>query len=111
MTHLPPALAALAAYRQFLCYQLVPSTTRPGKTDKFPVSPHNGQRCSALDPANWTDAASACAAAAVMGDGYGVGFTFTEDTGLWFIDIDNCHANGVWSPIALKILGMFPTRL
>jgi len=40
MQTLPAAFAAMAQYRQFLCYVLVPSTTRPGKTL---VSPYTGE--------------------------------------------------------------------
>lgn len=98
----------MAAYRQFMCYVLVASTTRPGKTDKFPVSPHTGQVCTAHDPANWTTADHACSMAEVMGAAYGVAFVFTQNDPFFFIDIDNCFVDGVWSPIALEIAGMFP---
>ena len=37
MRELPPALAAMGAYRQFIVYVAQPSRSRPGKTDKFPA--------------------------------------------------------------------------
>ena len=89
MQTLPPALAALAAYRQFLCYALVPSQRIPGKMDKLPVSPHTGQVCTAHDPSNWTTADHACAVATSWGPGYGVAFSFQESDPFFFIDIDN----------------------
>ena len=77
MQQLPPALAPLGAYRQFMCYVLTPSETKPGKTDKLPVSPHSGKVCTAHDPANWVDAATACARATAWGSSYGVAFVLT----------------------------------
>jgi len=108
MQTLPAAFAAMAQYRQFLCYVLVPSTTRPGKMDKFPVSPHTGAVVSAHDPQHWTTADHACACATQWGGQYGVAFSFQESDPLFFIDIDGACENGVWSPVALKIAAMFP---
>lgn len=107
MQQLPSALMGMAAYRQFMCYVLSPSTTRLGKTDKFPVSPHTLQVCTAHDPANWTTAEHACAVASMLGQGYGVAFVFTENDPLFFIDIDNCLVDGQWAPIAQELARMF----
>lgn len=108
MRTLPPALAPLSSYRQFLCYTLVPSQSRPGKVDKLPVSPHTGQVVSAQDPAHWVDADFACAMATLWGDGYGVAFSFTDADPFWFLDIDSCHDGQQWSPLALSLAAMFP---
>lgn len=108
MQALPAPLVPLATFRQFLCYVLVPSQTRPGKTDKFPVNPATGQVCSAHDPAVWVDAATACATATAWGAGYGVAFVFTPQDPFFFVDIDHCYDGVNWSPIALTIAGMFP---
>lgn len=108
MHQLPPALAPMGAYRQFLCYALVPSQTRPGKMDKIPLSPHTGQVCTAHDPANWTTAEHACAVATHWGNGYGVAFAFTKDDPYFFVDLDGCFDGAQWSPLALKVAAMFP---
>lgn len=108
MLQLPPALAPLAAYKQFLCYVLVPSKAKPGKMDKFPVSPVTGQVVNAHDPAHWVDAQTACNAAAVWGASYGVAFSLQASDPFFFIDIDG-HYDGVqWSPLTHQIIAMFP---
>lgn len=109
MLVLPPALAALNAYRQFIVYTLQPSRTRPGKTDKFPVHPVTGAwPVNAHDPTIWHDAPSAIAAAAARGSSHGIGFVFTEGDPLWFIDIDSClQTDNTWSPIAQQLLQVF----
>ena len=98
----------MAAYRQFLCYALVPSQRLPGKMDKLPVSPHTGQVVSAHDPSHWVEAADACRVATAWGPGYGVAFVFTENDPLFFIDIDNAFDGAQWSPVALRLAAMFP---
>lgn len=109
MQSLPAPLAAMAAYRQFMCYALVPSTTEPGKMDKLPMSPHTGQVCSAHDPAAWTTAEHACQVATAWGSSFGVAFVFTAQDPFWFVDIDKCRLpDGSWSPIAHELIGMFP---
>lgn len=100
MQSLPAALAPLAGYRQFITYHLVPSATRLGKVDKIPTNPATGRTCDSQDPANWTDFATASAAAVRLGAGYGVGFVFTEADPFWFVDIDHCLVDGAWSTIA-----------
>lgn len=99
----------MGAYKQFMCYVLVPSTTRPGKTDKLPVSPYTGAVVNAHDSAHWTTADHACATAATLGPSYGVAFVFTAHDPFFFIDIDGCfdEATGQWSPIALWLLERF----
>lgn len=108
MQSLPQALAALAAYRQFLCYVLVPSQRKPGKMDKLPVSPLTGQVVSAHDPAHWVDAVTACATASMWGSQYGVAFSLQRGNGLFFLDLDNHYGEHGWSPQAQQIAAMFP---
>lgn len=108
MQFLPPALAALAAYRQFFVYSLVPSQTRPGKTDKLPISPITGYTINAHDRAHWVDAQTACDVATAWGPSYGVGFSLQRDNGLFFLDLDNhLGADGQWSPLAQQLCAMF----
>lgn len=109
MQFLPPALAALGSFRQFLVCLYRPSSTRPGKTDKFPVDYRTGLVCNAHDPAVWTDSATACAVAAALGPAYGAAFVFTERDPFWFLDLDDClQADGTWSPLATQLLSYFP---
>lgn len=105
---LPTSLAALGTYRQFIAYLAVPSTARPGKTDKLPVDHRTGKRCNAHDPANWTDAATALAAAASFGTDHGVGFVLTADDPFFCLDIDGClMPDKTWSPVALQMVNRF----
>ena len=109
MQQLPAALAPLAAYRQFLCYALVPSSTKPGKFEKIPVSPHTGQLgVSAHDPQHWTTAEHACAVASAWGEGFGVAYSFQTNDPWFFVDIDNAWNGQEWSATAQAILAMFP---
>lgn len=105
MTHqLPAALAPLAAYRQFILCQLVPDPSRPGKTLKYPLHPTTLHRHNAHDPCAWLSYGEAAALAETCGDGYAVGFTFTAELGLFFIDIDNCLTDaGEWSQVAQQL--------
>lgn len=109
MQVLPPALGALGRHKQFIVYKLVPSTARPGKTDKFPLDPKSGRVASAMDPNNWLSADEAIRRAAELGVGHGVGFTFTIRDPFFFLDIDNClDASGQWSELAKSLLSAFP---
>ena len=100
MQQLPPALGALASYRQFMVYKLVPSATRPGKTDKFPCSLTTGDVVSAHDSQHWVDADTACQAADQRGKGWGVAFVLTDDDPFFFIDIDGAWDGSAWSSVA-----------
>lgn len=104
MRELPAALSAFAAYKQFVLYKTVPSTTRIGKTDKLPVDWRTGHVASAHDPAIWLDSQTAISLAATWGEPYGVGFVFTEGCPFWFLDIDDCIDDaGRYSDTALQI--------
>jgi len=106
MQELPPALVPFSAYRQFMLYKKVPSLSRPGKTDKFPVS-LGGDVVDAHDSEHWVDADTACAMATVWGEPYGVAFTFTDADPFFFFDIDDCLIDGAWSPVAQMLLDRF----
>lgn len=110
MHQLPPALAAMAAYRQFLVCQLVPDPEHPGKTFKYPLNVWTGQRHDAHDSGIWLDAPTACQIATAWGAGYCVGFTFTEQDPFFFVDVDNCldPATGQWTPIVAELSAALP---
>lgn len=93
------------SYRQFVLYRLVPSPSRPGKTDKLPCS-IDGQVVSAHNPQYWMDFATAQAAAALFGEGWGIGFVFTAQDPFWFLDIDGCLIDGQWSPLAVSLCNL-----
>jgi hypothetical protein len=104
---LPPPLGALGGYRQFVLYQLVPSVTRVGKTDKFPINPRTFKRHDAHDPSIWLDVNDAAAFAVAAGEGFGVGFVFTPADPFFFVDIDSCLEDGQWSVAANALLQRF----
>jgi primase-polymerase (primpol)-like protein len=105
---LPQPLAALGQHRQFILYRAVPSSSRPGKTDKFPCSSLTGEVINAHDPSYWVDHTVAFALAPFFGPEYGVGFVLTNNTGLFCLDIDDCLVNGAWSKDALDLCAAFP---
>lgn len=118
MHALPPALAALAPYRQFIVYQLVPKNDGTGKVDKKPLDYRTGRMPEKgaggpHDPAIWTDHETACACAARWGGAYGVGFVFTEADPFFFLDLDGCLIHDAqtkswdWSPVAKQLCTAF----
>jgi hypothetical protein len=102
MKELPLALAALGAYRQFIIYKVVPSQTRPGKTDKLPVDHATGKVSDAHNTSIHLPFQRAADIVAMWGEPYGVGFVFTENDPFWFLDIDECLLVGGWAPHALQ---------
>ena len=109
MQQLPPALAAMAAYKQFLVCQLVPDPDNPGKTFKYPLNVWTSKKHDAHDAGIWLDAAQACQIATAWGAGYCVGFTFTEQDPFFFIDVDNClDASNQWTPIVAELAAALP---
>ena len=106
MQTLPPALAGLANYPQFILYRLAPSAARPGKVDKLPVDWRTGQVSSAHNPAAWTTFENA---AAHLPKADGVGFVFTPSDPFFFLDIDGALLpSGEWSEVAQFLCKAFP---
>ena len=88
---------------KFVPYKVVPSASRPGKTDKLPLDWRTGNVADAQDPANHLTQ-EAAELAVSMGTGVGVGLVLTPEERLWCVDIDNClQADGNWSPIAIDL--------
>lgn len=112
MQSLPPPLAPLGAFRQFVAYRLVPSRDRPGKTDKFPLD-GSGKVAGASDPAALCDFDEAVQRAATVGPapgsvGHGVGFTLTATDPFFFLDVDGALGpDGSWSPLAVELCSLF----
>ena len=109
---LAPALAPLAAYRQFVVVLFVPKPDRPGKTDKYPLHPTTGAAVDAHDPAHWLshDEAEARAVAwgAAWGQPVGVGFVLTEADPFWCLDLDGAAEGGQWKPQTLALCARLP---
>ena len=106
MQELPAALAAFAAYPQFILYRLVPRNDGSGKTDKFPVDSRTGAVSDAHNTAIWLPPEQALAAAAQQG--LGVGFVFTANDPFFFFDIDDClEESGQWSDWANYLCNTF----
>lgn len=107
MLTLPPALAHLGAYRQFLLYKVVQVSGEP-KPRKIPVHPVTLDATDAHNPSAWTDAQTACDRATQLGAPYGVAFSFQPGNGLFFLDIDGAlQADGTWSPLAQEMCRRF----
>ncbi len=99
---LPPALAALGQYRQFISYALVPKGN--GMFDKIPCDYRTGEiGINAHDPQYHTDYLTAAAT------GGPVAFVLTDNDPFFCLDIDHClQADGTWSPTALAVVNDFP---
>jgi len=111
MLTLPPALAALAAWPQFVCWFAKPKADNPAKMDKFPCDWRTGRVVGINDRDAWTTPEQALAVHARYDIGYGsgAGFVFTVDDPFFFADIDGAAQNdGTWSPLALSIVARFP---
>lgn len=119
MLALPPPLAALSAWPQFVTWFASPIEGKPGKFNKFPCDWRDGSMPGAKtggtgvlqDPTAWTtaDAALQLAPCWDRGHGSGVGFVFTEADPFFFADLDGVlREDGQWSPLALSILARFP---
>lgn len=107
MNQIPLALGAMASYAQFMIYQLVPSVTRPGKTDKFPCN-MSGSKADPHDAKNWVTGDVACAEATRRGTGWGVAFVLTENDPFFFIDIDGALSEkSEWSETAKSLCTAF----
>lgn len=115
MHALPQALGAMAAYRQFIVYKLIPHAHKPGKMEKLPVDFRTGRvtvkgQGGAHDSAIWTTADHAISTAINLGEGHGVGFVFTKQDPFWFLDIDGAYdpVAGAWSPLSTAIVQALP---
>lgn len=104
---LAPALAPMAAFRQFILCKLAPGS-RPGKLTKLPCDWRTGAVANAHDDAVQTDWITAFAAAEQRGDGWGVGFVLTERDPFWFLDIDECLTPTGWSELATSMCAALP---
>jgi len=99
----------MTIYKQFIVYKVVPSESRPGKTDKFPCCYRTGRvKVDSQDSQFWTDANTAVETAEKWGSEYGVGFVLTESDPFWFLDIDGGLVNGAWSAITVEMFERFP---
>lgn len=109
MESLPPALAGLADYPQFLLYRATPGVgARAGKIEKTPIDWRTGRAHDPNDPAAWTTADNALLQVA-MGRADGVGFAFTDNDPFFFVDIDHAlQHDGTWSPLAQSLCAAFP---
>lgn len=111
-------LAPLAAYRQFIVWQMR-QVTEAGRAvwKKYPTdyrkldNPRwSEQIANAHDPAIWLSAAEAQSLAALAGRPYGFGFSLTAADPFIFIDLDKCYdaTTRQWKPEALAVLQHFP---
>lgn len=105
MQTIPPALAPLAAYRQWILWRCVP---REGKKPlKLPINWMTAAAHDAHDPTIWLDAPTALALAQVSGPEYGVGFVLTAEDPFFCIDLDSCRIGNEWNATAKQLCGAF----
>ncbi len=97
MQVLPPALAPLGAFRQFILYRLVPDGA---KTQKKPIDPRTLMVADPHNPESWASFEEVAAILPALGTSHGIGFVFTADDPFWFLDIDGAWDGSAWSAIA-----------
>lgn len=97
-------LHALTSNKRFIVYLLEPKADQPGKYHKRPINWQTGHLHALTDETIQTDVGTAIAAAEMFGVGFGVGYVFHETDKRWFLDIDNCIANGQVSPLAISLM-------
>ena len=132
---LPPALAALGEYRQFIVWRSEPprvasdgktwSAARlrkagysdaqiealpegKGKPAKVPQNRHATSAGDPHSPDNWQSYAEAVALASERGAAYAVGFVLTAADPFVCIDVDDCREGTDWSALAMRIASMLP---
>jgi len=86
----------LQRYNQYIC-----------RRGKIPVDYRTGVTANPLDAGIWADRGTVETAAALNSD-WGIGFVFTENDPLFFLDIDNAAiTGGQWSPLAHELVAQF----
>lgn len=96
----------LAALPNWVCWRLE-KDKKSGRDMKVPYSPYDTKRASASNPATWGSLSEAqtCAEKYLFS---GIGFMFTEKSGIVGVDIDHCLADGKPNGIAADILSQLP---
>jgi hypothetical protein len=67
-----------------------------------------GIKSSHKNPANWMTLEKAQNRISTLGSAFRLGFSITLPTKLFFIDLDHCIINGIWSDLAIEMFNLFP---
>lgn len=106
MHQLPPPLAGLGAWPQFVTWFAAPTPNNPAKFNKFPCDWRNGEVVGSTARPTWTTADMAATMSPLYdrGHGHGVGFCFAAEDPYFFLDIDGCALpTGEWTPLAQEL--------
>jgi primase-polymerase (primpol)-like protein len=111
LTQRHPAFQLLEPYRKFVVYKTRKRAGSSRKLDKFPVDPATGMGFKGWDQReNWLGLEEAFAHAE-PNPSLGVGFVFSAEDDLHFLDIDECVINDAgicsWTPYALSLVKQF----
>lgn len=106
---LPPPLAPLGAYRQFIVWKIGAPEKPGGKPRKLSLHPKTFEAYDAHDPACWLSEPEAFAVATTAGGALGVGFVLTDADPFFFVDLDDhLQPDGTWSQTAQQVCSWFP---
>ena len=98
----------LSALPQWICWRLEPDP-KGEKPKKVPYDPKSGRKASSTNPQTWatlTEAQAACTKFMFTG----IGFVFTEASGIVGVDIDHCrNEDGSFNEPAQAILDKQPS--
>jgi hypothetical protein len=80
---------------------------KDGKLTKVPyIAGGDGLKAKTNDPSTWRDY-HLCVQQVAQGEADGIGFVFSEDDGLFGIDLDHCYDGQEFTPIASEIISRF----
>ena len=91
-------------FKQYILWK--PVLGKNGEVIKKPLHPYAQIPHDPHDPSIWLDFKTASALAKISADCQ-VGFVFTADDPLFFLDIDHCYTDGKWSALATSLCAQF----
>ncbi|WP_270830988.1 phage/plasmid primase, P4 family [Aeromonas sp. QDB03] len=101
--HMP---VAAFCHQNWVCWRAVPQAG--GKTKKLPISPITGGANRNNEPSDWGSFQQACDYLAANPGLAGLGFVFTQETGMFFVDIDDALHDGKWNDITNELIARLP---
>ena len=109
---LPPALAALGDYDQFILWREDPPIESGGKPRKVPLHPTGKCAANLKESANWLSADSAFSRADLLSTEKSpirVGFVLTASDPFFCLDVDSAATgDGGWSPLVAELAQQLP---
>lgn len=98
---------AVYCHQHWVCWKAVPRGD--GKTDKLPINPHTGAMAKNDDPTTWGSFDTARTMLESNPSLAGLGFVFTPEIGMFFVDIDDALTpENQWNLISQELMRRLP---